>query len=397
MHPDSTLPACTLTAKGFHWARSGHPWVYRDDLARQQGEHGDVVEVFHGTQYQGSAFLGTRSKIALRWIERAPGRRRPDAAFWRERLAAALGRRAALVESTNAYRVVNDAADGFPGLVVDRFGDVAVLQVTGAGFERLLPEVTDLVQELLGVASVVARNDAAVREKEGLPREVRVLQGVPPERVWVWEEGPLRRVEYEVNPQGGQKTGAFLDQRENRWAAARLACGRLLDAFAYQGLFSLHAAPAVEEAVAVDTSSPALRSLEAAAARNGITNVRAVEANVFEYLKRAQEEGQTFATIVLDPPAFAKSKKDVPAAVRAYRETNRRAMRLLEPGGVLVTCSCSYNLSEEGFVEVLRQAAAESRTDFHVLERRGQSCDHPVLLCHPESQYLKCLVLRRVR
>jgi 23S rRNA (cytosine1962-C5)-methyltransferase len=222
-----------------------------------------------------------------------------------------------------------------------------------------------------------------------------VVLGTPPGRVWVHEEGPRGRIEYPVDPATGQKTGAFLDQRENRWEAARLARGRVLDAFSYQGLFALHAARAADAVVAVDTSEPALELIGLAAKRNGFTNIEMVRRNVFDYLKEAAETGERFDQVILDPPAFAKSRKDLPAAERAYREINRRAMSMLPPTGTLVTCSCSYNLSEEGFIEILRGAAADARADLAVVERRTQAEDHPTMLNHPESSYLKCVILER--
>jgi 23S rRNA (cytosine1962-C5)-methyltransferase len=387
--------ACELTRKGFRWARTRHPWVYRDDLASASGSDGDIVRVLHEGRVLGSAFLGTRSKIALRWIERSEEPREPGAAFWRERLVAAHAKRAAIAARTDAYRAVHDAADGFPGLVADRYGSVAVLQSTTAGAERLLSAVAEEIAPILGVEAVVARNDLLIREKEGLPRERRVLRGACPERVWVREDGPLGRIEYPVDPLAGQKTGAYLDQRENRWAAAERARGRFLDAFSHGGLFALHAARRATEAVAVDSSAAALELCEEAARRSGLANVRTVRANVFDYLKDASERGESFDVVVLDPPAFAKSRAEVPAAVRGYREINRKAMGLLGPGGTLVTCSCSYNLSEEGFLEVLREAAAGARADFRLLEKRGQAADHPVVLAHPESAYLKCFILEK--
>lgn len=390
------LPTCSLSAKGRARARTGHPWIYRDDLASAEGEHGDVVLVEGGGRPLGTAFLSIRSKIALRWIERSAEPRAPDLAFWRERLAAAAARREALRARTDAYRVVHDAADGFPGLVVDRYGPVAVVQSTIAGMDRLLPDLAPAISETLGVSSVVARNDAGVREQEGLERYVRPLAGEPPGRVWVYDEGPRGRVEYPVDPLRGQKTGAFLDQRENRWRLAELARGRFLDAFSYVGAFSLHAARAVSEAVLVDTSAPALEGARAAAARNGFSHLRTVEENAFDFLKAAAAAGERFGAIALDPPAFAKNRAEVPAARRGYREINRRAMGLLERGGILGTSSCSYNLSEGEFLSVLEEAAAEARSEFRVIERRGQAGDHPVLLSFPESAYLKFFLLEKL-
>jgi len=384
-----------LTPKGHRWARTRHPWVYADDVASVSGANGDVVRVTFEGRVLGTAFLGTRSKIALRWIERSDAPREPDPSFWRDRMRMALERRVVLARSTDAYRIVHDAADGIPGLVADRYGPVVVLQTSILGTERLLPVFTEAAAELVGAKTVILRNDAAIREKEGLPREVKVVPGASPGRVWVHDAGPRGWIEYPVDPETGQKTGAFLDQRENRWEASRFARGRVLDAFSYQGLFALHASRAADTVVAVDTSEPALELCRLAAKQNGFANIETVRRNVFDYLKDAAEAGERFDEVILDPPAFAKSRKDLPAAERAYREINRRAMSLLPPGGTLVTCSCSYNLSEEAFIDILRGAAADARADLQVVERRTQAADHPVLLNHPESSYLKCVVLER--
>jgi 23S rRNA (cytosine1962-C5)-methyltransferase len=380
------------------WARTGHPWVYRDDVAHASGEHGDIVRVVFEGRTAGTAFLGVRSKIALRWIERVDGGepRAPDRELWRARLAEAAGRRADLARRTDAYRVIHDAADGIPGLVVDRYGPVAVVQTTIAGTERLLPLLAEELPRVLGVTSVLARNDLAVREREGLPRAVEAIAGEVPERVWVREEGPHGVLEIPVSPREGQKTGMYLDQRENRWRTADLARGRMLDAFAHAGLFGLHSARRASEVLAVDSSEPALALAEEAARRAGIANLRTLQANVFDFLKEASREGRRFETVVLDPPAFAKSKAEVPAAARGYREINRRAMEMLSPGGILVTCSCSYNLGEPEFLELLRAAGADARARLRVVERRTQASDHPVLLAHPESSYLKCVILERL-
>jgi 23S rRNA (cytosine1962-C5)-methyltransferase len=370
--------------------------VYRDGLASVEGAHGDIVRVTYQGRTLGSAFLSTRSKIALRWIERSEEPRDPTAAFWRERLEKALEKRSQVASKTNAFRVVHDSADGFPGLIVDRYERVAVLETTIAGADRLLPVFVDEIRALLGVEAMLLQNDLAVREKEGLSRETRVLWGEWPGRLWVHEEGPSGRIEFPVDAMEGQKTGAFLDQRENRWRAGELATGRVLDAFSYQGLFALHSARRASEVTAVDTSEAALRSCEEAAARNQMENIRCLQENVFDYLKEACARGERFDRVILDPPAFAKSRGDLPAAVRGYREINRRAMELLPLGGILVTCSCSYNLTEWDFLEVLREAANDARSELRILERRTQAADHPILLCFPESAYLKCAILEKV-
>lgn len=388
--------SCEITRKGAARARSGHPWIYRDDVVSIDASDGDVVRVLCEGRCLGSAFLSARSKIALRWIERGPEPRLPGADLWRARLAAAAERRRVVAATTDAYRVVHDAADALPGLVVDRYGPVACVQTTTLGAETLLPLLGEVLPELLGIETIVVRNDMGVRTLEGLPEEKYVLRGSCPQLVWVFEEGPTGRLEFAVDPLGGQKTGTFLDQRENRWRAAEHARGRFLDGFSNTGLFGLHAARRADEVVAVDSSESALALCRLSAERNGIASVRTVRDNMFDYLKEACAAKERFDVVVLDPPAFAKSRRDAPAARRGYREINRRAMELLAAGGVLVTCSCSYHVDEAQFLDILRAAAAGARAEFRVEERRGQAADHPILLRHPESAYLKCVVLRKV-
>jgi 23S rRNA (cytosine1962-C5)-methyltransferase len=275
---------------------------------------------------------------------------------------------------------------------VDRYGDYLVLQALSQGIERLLPEITLLLAELLGPKGILARNDSKVRTLEGLEQRVQVLHGEVPATLVVGE-GP---VEYEVDPWKGQKTGLFLDQRENRVAAASYARGRALDCFSYNGGFAMRLAPACEEVTAIDVSGDAVARIAANAARNHLPQIQAREANVFDELRRLEHEGERFDTIVLDPPAFAKNKAAVPKALSGYRDINLRALRLLEPGGYLVTCSCSYNVDEATFAEVVYEAALDARVHVAVVEKRMQGRDHPVLLGVPESYYLKCLILRRL-
>lgn len=276
-----------------------------------------------------------------------------------------------------------------PGLVVDRYGPHLVTQCLTASAERFAGPCLDVLAEQLPFESVLARNDSAVRELEGLPREVRQVRGHTPSEIEV-REGPVR---YLVDPWTGQKTGAFLDQRENRLAAAAYCRGRVLDGFSYQGGFALHAARTAAEVVAVESSPAAIQRGRAAVQRNGLANVSFHQANLFEDLKQRASAGERFDAVLLDPPAFAKSRRDLAAASRAYKEINLRAMRLLVPGGILVTSSCSYNLSEDALLEILRAAAVDARRTACLLEKRTQSRDHPIRLGFSESHYLKCLVL----
>jgi 23S rRNA (cytosine1962-C5)-methyltransferase len=314
------------------------------------------------------------------------------ASLIRGRLERAVGFRASLALDATAYRVVHGEADLLPSLVVDRYADYLVVQALSQGMDRLTPLVVAALTDLLQPAGILARNDPKVRGLEGLDQRVDVLSGDIPATVLV-REGP---VEYAADLRHGQKTGLFLDQRENREAAARYARGRLLDCFSYHGGFALRLAPQCQSAEAVDISADAVAHIGANAARNGLTTLQAREANVFDELRRLERAGERYDTIVLDPPAFAKNKASVPNAVAGYKDINLHAMRLLVPGGCLITCSCSYNISEEQFGSILHEAAVDSRVPVTVVEKRMQGRDHPVLMGVPETYYLKCFILRRV-
>jgi 23S rRNA (cytosine1962-C5)-methyltransferase len=315
-----------------------------------------------------------------------------DEALLRTRLQRAIQFRESLHLDATAYRLVHGEADLLPSLIVDRYGDYLVVQTLSQGMDRLLPTITRLLGELLAPAGILARNDPKVRTLEGLEQTVKDLAGSIPDTVLV-REGP---VEYDVDLRRGQKTGLFLDQRENREAAARYARGRLLDGFSYHGGFALRLAPQCAEVEALDISADAVAHIQANATRNGVGNIQAREANVFDELRHFERTGARFATIVLDPPAFAKNKASVPNALAGYKDINLRAMRLLEPGGHLITCSCSYNVNEEMFEAMLHEASADSHTQVSIVEKRMQGRDHPVLVGVPETYYLKCFILRRV-
>ena len=387
------LPVVRLSSRGVRRLRTGHPWIFRDDVAdASQARHGDLVRLAGpGGHEAGYAFHSARSKIALR-IVAGPGPV-PDEGFWAARVADAREHRRRVVSDTDAWRVVFGEADGIPGLVADRYGDHLVVQVLTAATERLLPVLLEALSDDPGLpppASILARNDPSVRTLEGLPREVHALRGTPPERIEV-REGPIR---YSVDPWHGQKTGAFLDQRENRAAAAGWCRGRVLDVFCYQGLFALHAARAGAEVEGIDASEGALAAARAHADANGLT-VAFTAGNAFDLLRARQEAGEAYDAVILDPPAFAKSRADLPAALRGYKEINLRALRLLRPGGVLLTSSCSYHLSEPDLLAVVGAAAADAGCGLRVVDRRMQSRDHPVRAGFPESHYLKCLILTR--
>ncbi len=384
-------PSVVIAPRAEQRIEAGHLWIYRSDVLEVRADPGDVVTV-QGPRGRtvGQALYSDRSLIALRLLshEAEP----VDEAFWRRRLEQAIGYRARLAIDATAYRLVHAEGDLLPSLIVDRYGDYLVLQSLSQGAERVLPTVTRLLVELIAPRGILARNDVKVRALEGLEPRVEVLHGDVPASITV-REGPI---EYDVDPWKGQKTGLFLDQRENRVAAADYARGRMLDCFSYQGGFAMRLAARCEEVTAVDISGDAVARIAANAARNGLPQIHACEANVFDELHRLEREGERFDTIVLDPPAFAKNKASVPRALSGYRDINLRALRLLNPGGTLVTCSCSYNVDEATFGQVVHEAAADAMAHVNVVEKRMQARDHPVLLGVPESYYLKCFILRRL-
>jgi 23S rRNA (cytosine1962-C5)-methyltransferase len=289
----------------------------------------------------------------------------------------------------NAYRLVHGEGDGIPSLVVDRYDRWLVVQLMSAGLENHRDAIVAALVELTGADGVLARNDAALRTREGLARETVLLHGSVPEEVEVVEHG----VRYLAAPWTGQKTGAFLDQRENRELVGRVARGRALDCFSYHGSFALHLARHADHVLALDISAAALRRAGENAARNAFSNIEMREANAFDYLRDAERAGEQFETIVLDPPAFAKTRAALPAALRGYKEINLRGMRLLAPGGLLFTASCSYHLTKPLFLEMLGDAAADSGRRIAVREIRGQPLDHPELLTVPETGYIKGALL----
>jgi len=284
-------------------------------------------------------------------------------------------------------------SDGIPSLIVDRYADHFVLQTLSQATEALRDLFAHIILELFRPSSILLRNDLSVRELEGLPQEKKMIMGACPSQVQVFEG----EIQYRVDLWQGQKTGAYLDQRENRAVASRLLRGRVLDAFCYHGLFALHAARHAVQVIGVDSSPDAVAQARENAILNGLANVEFHKENVFAFLKAEAEAGRRYDGIILDPPAFAKSKENVGGASRGYKELNLKAMRLLNPGGILVTSSCSYNLSESKFLEILRECERDARATLRIIEKRGQSADHPILLSFPESYYLKCLFLEKIQ
>jgi 23S rRNA (cytosine1962-C5)-methyltransferase len=385
------VPNATVTRRAEERIHYGHPWIYRSDVADVAAAAGDIVTVKASNgRPLGHALFSDRSLITLRMIARGEA---PLADGWlQDRLRAAIAYRETLGIDATAYRLVHGEGDLLPSLIVDRYGDVLVIQTLSQGMARRQEEVVAALAEIAGPRGILARNDPRVRDLEGLPRVVEAVHGDVPESLVV-REG---RIEMDVDLRHGQKTGLFLDQRENHEAAAGYARGRVLDCFSYQGGFALAAAARAGEVIALDISEPAVDRINAHAARNGISNVRASAVNVFDELRDFERGGERFDLVVLDPPAFAKNRASVPKALSGYKEINLRALKLLNPGGYLVTCSCSYNVDEGAFGSVVLDAAIDARVDVTVVEKRMQSRDHPVLLGVPETYYLKCFVLRRL-
>ncbi len=368
---------------------AGHPWIFRSDISRRpSGPAGAVTVLDPRGKELGCALWSPRSEIALRMLDSDAGATL-DEKWWMNRIAAALARRAALASETNAFRVVHGEGDTLPSLVCDKYGEWLVVQLLSAGLETFREEIVAALQELLSPRGILARNDVAVREKEGLPRTVELLSGDVPRDIEIHENG----IRYLAAPWDGQKTGAFLDQRENRVLIGSLARGAALDCFSYHGSFALHLARKATSVVALDSSRPALERAMQNARLNGFTNLETVESDVFDYLRDAERAQLSFDTIVLDPPAFAKNRSALSAAVRGYKEINLRAMRLLSRGGLLFTASCSFHLSRTDFFAMLAAAANDSERRIALREIRGQSMDHPEVFGIPETGYLKGALL----
>lgn len=382
-----------LKRSGVRRLSSGHPWIYPDHIESADADDGAVVRLQGPVDTpRGVAVFNSESRLPLRVLSRDAGWSGGDD-FWKQRLDQAVVRRHdSLAPGADACRWVHAEADGLPGLVIDRMGDVAVLQAGCRWADRVAPEVARRLVDEHGLAGVLARHDGAFRRPEGLPEGVAVLAGAVPATLQVRCGRMIRR----VDPWRGQKTGLYLDQRENHvWAAEVLPVGRCLDAFCNDGPFALHLAGAGSEVLALDSSGPALEQVQANAALNGLTEQITTErVNVFDALREMVSAGHTFDGIVLDPPALAKRKAQVSSALRAYKELALRGLRLLRDGGRLIVCSCSYHVSREAFLGALRDAAADARSEVDVLELRGAARCHPQRITFPESSYLKVVLLQ---
>lgn len=377
---------------------SGHPWIFDSDIVDRDGAlPGQPVQVADPRgRPLGTAHYSSASQISLRMLSGQVEEIGRD--FFLRRLRAAEQHRRTIfghsdVGPSDAYRVVHGEADLLPALVVDRYADYLVMQTLDQGMDAAKSEIASCLEEIFHPRGIVARNDVAVRAKEELPLETTIVAGDVPDSVTVRMNGLTLRADL----LHGQKTGIFLDQRENYRAAARYARGgKALDCFTSTGGFALHLAPRCESVEAVDSSAPALATARANAQANGIANIEFNESDIFDLLAGYSSARRQFSMVVLDPPAFAKSKRNLEPAAGAYKEINLRALRLLAPGGILVTCSCSHHLSEAALLGLLAEAALDTKRTLRVLERRTQSQDHPILLTVPETHYLKCLILEVV-
>ncbi|HKG47535.1 MAG TPA: class I SAM-dependent rRNA methyltransferase [Pyrinomonadaceae bacterium] len=381
-----------VNKKGADRVRQGHLWIYRSDVVATDAEGGSVVVVRDERgNFIGQALFSDSSQIALRFLTQS--NEEIDRNWWRRRIREARDRRQISPE-TNAYRVIYSEGDLLPSLIVDAYADVLVMQTLSQGTDAVKSMLTEILVEEFNPRAVIERNDVRVREFEALPLINGIVYGDAPGELEILQHG-LRFV---VEPLAGQKTGSFLDQRENRLAARAAAQTtsrrRALDCFTFNGAFALHLARACEDVIGIDISRDAVAAARRNAAVNEIANVEFLEANVFDVLREMEAAGERFDVIVLDPPAFAKNRASLKAAIRGYKEINLRALKLLNPGGVLITCTCSYHVSEELFLEILAQAAIDAHRRVQVVERRMQASDHPVLLGMPETYYLKCVIAR---
>jgi 23S rRNA (cytosine1962-C5)-methyltransferase len=387
--PQSEAPKVKVSPRGATRLKSGHVWVYRSDILSADGvQPGSLVAVTDQRgKPLGTALYSSTSQIAIRLISPDPITDLP--ALLRERIENAINYRESLVRETDAYRVIFSEADSLPGLIVDRYNDILSLQILTQAMDstRVRETIISHLAERFHPASIIERTDPRVRELETLaPRASALLYGDRSATTFT-----MNSVRFHFDALAGQKTGAFLDQRENYAAAASYAKGEALDVFCYQGGFALHLSPGCSQVTGVDSSRPALETADQNATLNG-RDIEWIEANAFDLLKDYAAANRRYDTVVLDPPAFAKSKRDLEAAMRGYKELNLRALKMLRPGGTLVTCSCSYHVNQDSFLETLGAASLDARRSLRLIEVRGQAKDHPILLNIPETAYLKCVI-----
>ncbi len=379
----------TISPRGVKRLKGGHPWIFRSDIVDRPSSGAGIISLTSARgEPLGWALWSPASEISLRRIEAHPARE-PNAEWWHRVLRETIRRRDPIAADANAYRLVHGEGDGLPSLIVDRYDDSLVVQLLSAGLDAWSDVIVDALREITGATGILARHDTASRGREGLARDVRLLYGDVPRTIEVQEHG----VRYMAAPWDGQKTGAFLDQRENRVLIGEHARGEALDCFAYHGSFALHMARKAARVTALDVSAPALARVAAHAALNGFDNIVPHEGDAFDVLREFHRDGRRFDTIVVDPPAFAKSKAALDGALRGYKDINLLAMRLLAPGGTLFTASCSFHVGRALFGEMLQAAAADSGRTMALRAITAQPLDHPELLTVPETGYLKGALL----
>ncbi len=382
-------PQAVISTRGAERLHAGHVWVYRSDVRSVTGGTGDAVRVLDDrNRFLGMAFYSDRSQIALRLLTRDDVT--IDRPFLAGRIRSAAAFRSSVVQDSEAFRLIYSEADQLPSLIVDRYADYLVIQTLSQATERRKSEIVEILVEQFSPRGILERNDPKVRLLEGLDQKVSLLYGEVPTEV----HASMNGIRFCFDLFHGQKTGGFLDQRENLRAAAALAHGEALDCFTYNGGFALHLAKQCTQVEALDLSPLAVEAGRRNQQLNGIENVTFRDANAFDVLKAYDDSGRRFDTIVLDPPAFAKNKASVEAARRGYKEINLRALKLLRPGGYLITCSCSHHIPEYLFFDIVGEAAMDARRSVAVVDRRTQARDHPILLTVPETHYIKCLILR---
>ncbi|HEY6467997.1 MAG TPA: class I SAM-dependent rRNA methyltransferase [Candidatus Acidoferrales bacterium] len=382
-------PSAVISPRGVERIRAGHLWIYRSDVRTADAEPGAIVRLADERgRYHGRAFYSDKSQIAIRLLTRDDVS--IDREFFRQRLRQAAAFRKTVVENTEAWRLVYSEADQLPSLIVDRYAEYLVIQTLSQGTERHKELLVGLLNEIYEPKGILERNDPRVRLLEGLDQRVSVLSGEVPDEIVARENG----IAFACDLKKAQKTGSFLDQRENHWAARTYASGEVLDCFSYQGGFALTIADHCEHVESTDMAPAAVAAARCNQEANGIKNVSFREGNSFDILKEYDDGDRRFDVVILDPPAFAKNRDSIEAAHRGYKEINLRALKLLKPGGFLLTCSCSYHISEALFLQILAEAANDARKTVTVVDRRTQAKDHPILLTMPETHYLKCLVVR---
>jgi 23S rRNA (cytosine1962-C5)-methyltransferase len=379
-----------VTKRGADRIRGGHLWIYRSDVVETAEATGGSIVAVHdqNRNFVGQAFFSDSSQIALRFLSQTE---EPiDREWWRRRLLEAAARRTGITSATNAYRLVYSEGDLLPSIIIDRYDGVLTLQTLSQGSERIKPLLVELLVEQFAPSAVIERNDVQVRQHEGLELIAGTLYGEAPSEFEILQAG----IRFLVAPLSGQKTGSFLDQRENRIAARAVAHGRVLDCFTFNGAFALHLTSVCDSVLGIDISADAIQAANKNAELNNATNIEFREANVFDALRELEAAGERFDMIVLDPPAFAKNRASVKPAARGYKEINLRAIKLLNPGGKLITCTCSYQMSEGMFLEIIAEAANDAHRKLQLVEKRTQASDHPILLGVPETYYLKCVIAR---